>query len=176
MIYRYEESFPKELCDDILNEYANSDLWSPSLTIDDVGDFRSCDNIFLSTMQEDHQKKLDKDIHNILSNMVLEYIEQVGPSDQLVIKSDSGYDLLRYKEGDYYQEHVDHHPDYVRSISCSVMLNDDYEGGRFSFWDDELSFKLKKAEVIFFPSNFMFPHQITEVTKGTRYSLVTWFA
>jgi predicted 2-oxoglutarate/Fe(II)-dependent dioxygenase YbiX len=26
-----------------------------------------------------------------------------------------------------------------------------------------------------FPSNYLYPHRITPVTQGTRYSIVTWF-
>jgi predicted 2-oxoglutarate/Fe(II)-dependent dioxygenase YbiX len=27
---------------------------------------------------------------------------------------------------------------------------------------------------VLFPSSFMFPHEILEVTSGTRYAVVTW--
>ena len=37
------------------------------------------------------------------------------------------------------------------------------------------SIKLKKADAIMFPSNFMYPHEIMPVTQGTRYSIITWF-
>mgnify|MGYP001213588018 CR=1 FL=1 len=33
---------------------------------------------------------------------------------------------------------------------------------------------LKKGDVVIFPSNFMYPHRVEKVTKGTRYSFVTW--
>jgi len=34
--------------------------------------------------------------------------------------------------------------------------------------------KPKKGSVIIFPSNFMFPHYVKKVTKGERYSIITW--
>ena len=34
--------------------------------------------------------------------------------------------------------------------------------------------KLSKGSVVFFPSNFMYPHSIQPITKGTRYSIVSW--
>ena len=36
--------------------------------------------------------------------------------------------------------------------------------------------KLKKNSIIFFPSNFLYPHGIEPITKGNRYSIVTWIA
>ena len=55
---------------------------------------------------------------------------------------------------------------------CSVLLflNDDYEGGEFIVTDKE--YKPSKGSAIVFPS-YMY-HQVTPVTRGTRYSLVNW--
>jgi predicted 2-oxoglutarate/Fe(II)-dependent dioxygenase YbiX len=60
-------------------------------------------------------------------------------------------------------------------ISLSITFNDDYEGGNFSFFDGEHVIKTKAGSVLMFPSNFMYPHAITPITRGTRYSMVTWF-
>jgi predicted 2-oxoglutarate/Fe(II)-dependent dioxygenase YbiX len=62
-----------------------------------------------------------------------------------------------------------------RSISCSLNLNDDYEGGEFTFFDDTLSYNLGKGDVLMFPSNFMYPHAIKPILSGTRYAIITWF-
>jgi len=35
-------------------------------------------------------------------------------------------------------------------------------------------FEPKKSSALIFPSNFMFPHEAKVVTKGTRWSIVTW--
>ena len=43
------------------------------------------------------------------------------------------------------------------------------------FFNEKLKYNLKKGSVLMFPSNFMYPHEILEVTKGTRYSIITWF-
>jgi predicted 2-oxoglutarate/Fe(II)-dependent dioxygenase YbiX len=52
-------------------------------------------------------------------------------------------------------------------------LNDDYEGGELVFWESE-TIKLKAGSIMIFPSNFMYPHKVMPVTKGTRYSYVSW--
>lgn len=61
----------------------------------------------------------------------------------------------------------------IPTLSVLGVLNDDYEGGNLVFWESE-EIKLKAGEIIIFPSNFMYPHRVDEVTKGTRYSYVSW--
>ena len=74
-----------------------------------------------------------------------------------------------------YKQHTDSFKDRPRAVSCSFILNDEYEGGEFAFFNREAVYKLKKGSCIMFPSNFMYPHEIMPVTHGTRYSIVTWF-
>ena len=63
----------------------------------------------------------------------------------------------------------------TRKLSMSILLNEDYEGGDFKFYDDEeTALKEKsKGSVLVFPSYMQ--HCVKEVTKGNRYSLVVWF-
>ena len=66
----------------------------------------------------------------------------------------------------------------VRKLSVSIQLTspDYYEGGDFVFPDDKNSFDVENSKeqgtAIFFPSYLK--HGIEPVTKGTRYSLVSW--
>ena len=60
----------------------------------------------------------------------------------------------------------------TRKLSMSIILNDDFEGGEFDFFDSD-TISTKRGTVIVFPSYIM--HRVKPVTKGTRYSLVTWF-
>ena len=52
------------------------------------------------------------------------------------------------------------------------VLNNDYEGGEFVLIDEKID--LSKGDIIIFPSNFMYPHKVEPVTKGTRYSYISW--
>lgn len=87
-------------------------------------------------------------------------------------------DLLKYTEGGKYVIHTDHHSDTPRHLSMILNLNNDYEGGDLIFTDQKEKeikrCKLDKGSVVFFPSNFMYPHSIEPITKGTRYSIVAW--
>jgi len=87
-------------------------------------------------------------------------------------------DLLKYTPGGKYEVHTDHFPKGPRHLSIIMNLNDDYEGGDLIFTDQKEKeikrLKLDKGSIVFFPSNFMYPHSIEPITKGTRYSIVSW--
>jgi len=85
----------------------------------------------------------------------------------------SGYWLLKYEEGDFLTCHSDFQAE-AGSITMSYIINDDYEGGDMIFWK---GYKMnnKRNSLHIFPSSFIFPHEVTPVTKGTRYSAITWF-
>ena len=94
--------------------------------------------------------------------------------------------FLRYESNEKgkYDFHMDlggDRPVCFRKLSCTILVNDDYEGGDLVFrglpQDDGQGNKIihypkTPGTIIFFPS-FMY-HAVTPVTKGTRYSIVTW--
>ena len=87
--------------------------------------------------------------------------------------------FLKYKPGGKYETHTDDYHKTSRSLSCIINLNEDYEGGDFIFYDEKgkeilHKYKLNKGSVVFFPSNFLFPHKVEPIIKGTRYSIVIW--
>ena len=102
------------------------------------------------------------------------YLKKYDSLGYVQIKEDTGYMLLRYKTGDYVKKHVDTSSDQHRTLSCSLILNDDYEGGEITFLDGEIKPNLKKGDLLIFPSSFTYPHQVLPVTSGTRYSIITW--
>ena len=84
-----------------------------------------------------------------------------------------------YKEGGgHYDWHMDcgANEQRQRKISVTVQLSDDedYEGGELQLWRgaNALDAPKGKGTVVIFPSYMM--HRVTEVTKGTRKSLVLW--
>ena len=87
-------------------------------------------------------------------------------------------DLLKYSVGGKYEIHTDHYTNAPRHLSIIINLNNTYEGGHLIFTDQKNKeikrLKLNKGSTIFFPSNFMYPHSIQPITKGTRYSIVRW--
>ena len=110
------------------------------------------------------------------------------------IRAAESSQVTRYKKGGFYNFHRDgsqdhlskyNNPDntfmhgHVRKLSMSVMLNDNFDGGAFEFASyakEECTITPIEAtagSVIVFPS--WMEHRVAPVTKGIRYSLVTWF-
>jgi predicted 2-oxoglutarate/Fe(II)-dependent dioxygenase YbiX len=174
---------PPPVADMILSEYKQADDWiKASIGSGEDLTVRNCKTIglsFDSVIQKNQEvrKKIDATLYSISAQALKEYARNIPviPKDAYLTSKDTGYDLLKYEVGDFYSEHLDFSDRTPRAISCSFMLNDDYEGGEFAFFNRELVYKLKKGSCIMFPSNFMYPHEIMPVTSGTRYSVVTWF-
>lgn len=176
----YPQILSKEECELILSEYKNSSEWRMS----EIGgngnqnsSVRNCQIINMSInnvidINRDVRQRIDDLLFNKSAVAAKKYIEDFP---NCFLQSDSGYDLLKYETGGYYIQHTDSFKAQPRTISMSFNLNDDYDGGEFAFFDKEIQLKLLQGSVIVFPSNFMYPHEIMPVTKGTRYSIVTWF-
>jgi hypothetical protein len=61
-----------------------------------------------------------------------------------------------------------------RSHVCSLLLNDDYEGGELVFPDQNSSVKAKAGDMVVFPGYYV-SHGVAEITKGTRRVLLVFF-
>ena len=89
-----------------------------------------------------------------------------------------GLQFTRYEApSGKYDKHVDRtFNSLIRKLSFTVQLSDPKKekGGFLNIYDGDVPNKTKKSQglLIAFPS-FML-HEVTKVTKGTRYSLVGW--
>ena len=86
----------------------------------------------------------------------------------------------RYKKGTLMTEHCDHITELfegekrgIPTLSVIGGLNNNYEGGEFVMFKNK-TYKFNAGDIIIFPSNFLFPHKVQEVTKGTRYTYISW--
>lgn len=174
-----KDIIPKKLCNTILDEYKNSDKWIVAGT-GKVGEVnkkvRNCETIQIShpyVIDNDINKfNIDQEIFKVASKCIKKYNKLFKHTN---IQEDTGYELLRYNEGGYYTEHTDSFLQAPRLVTASFFLNDEYEGGEFAFFNRRLKYRLNMGDVIMFPSNFMYPHEIMPITKGTRYAIITWF-
>ena len=176
----YDNIFTPEDCAMILDEYRDCEHWAPatvSASSTENLNVRNCDVINVSTPQiinkNMHQRKKIDDIIFKRADMAAQRYITDFPA--CFLKSDSGYDLLRYKTGGFYRQHTDSFKEQPRTVAMSINLNDDYVGGSMAFFDQEVQIRGGAGSVILFPANFMYPHEIMDVTEGTRYSIVTWF-
>lgn len=86
--------------------------------------------------------------------------------------------LAQYAVGDFFDWHLDFGAGASsnRKLSLSVQLSDpdSYEGGDLEFRINNTVVKAPRTQgmMIIFPSFIM--HRVTEITKGTRRSIVGW--
>lgn len=82
------------------------------------------------------------------------------------------YQLVRYKEGQFFKEHADATEEFPRKISILLYLNEDYTGGEIIFTKESISIKPKKNTLIIFPSSEDFSHSAEPVISGIKYVVV----
>jgi predicted 2-oxoglutarate/Fe(II)-dependent dioxygenase YbiX len=84
--------------------------------------------------------------------------------------------ILKYEKGGKYNYHIDHNSNMPRTVSVIIFLNNDYKGGELSFLlgDEEYIVNVKPGRMVIWPSNYLYPHKVHEVSEGIRYSIVSW--
>ena len=157
----------KELREKIIE--GSGDFKKSTVRDGDISQSRTC---YDSTLN----KKFEDSIYEIVGKIIRKYEKDFTYFSTGLNTEDTGYQHLLYKgsEKGEYKSHVDHFDLYPRVLSCSLILNENYEGGDFSFFDGEHIIKKKAGSAVIFPSNFCFPHAVTPVTNGDRHAIITW--
>jgi Rps23 Pro-64 3,4-dihydroxylase Tpa1-like proline 4-hydroxylase len=175
----FENIFSLSLCDDILEAYQGEIFDRDNhhnKTTRHLGEIDISNHDVIDLKNSYVRKKIEVDIFNFMRSLIQKYTEYVHPYN-FQVQADIGYYLRQMKEGDYYKEHDDDgvgEGTGTRRMTVSICLNDNYQGGDFTFFQEQTVYSLKKGDVLMFPSNFMYPHGVREITKGTRYQLITW--
>jgi predicted 2-oxoglutarate/Fe(II)-dependent dioxygenase YbiX len=180
----FENFLSHSVCDKIIDEYKDDADWryaevggSPNTNSLIDMSIRRVQQIGISTAAVIEKNRvarsaLDSELFAAAGKVIVNYNSLI----ECQLQTDSGYDLLKYDVGCFYKTHTDNAPGVIRTLSCSFTLNDDYEGGEWEFFNGAMRVKPPKGSAIVFPSNFLYPHAITPVTKGTRLAIVTWFS
>jgi predicted 2-oxoglutarate/Fe(II)-dependent dioxygenase YbiX len=126
-----------------------------------------------------YQNKYMDYLNNKIKDCVNDYLKNVVPMF-FRLQETTTIRFNRYQVGTNMKFHHDHiHTLFdgekkgVPILSILGLLNDDFEGGDFLMFDSK-KVNLSAGDIILFPSNFLYPHAVTTVTKGTRYSFVSW--
>lgn len=128
------------------------------------------------------RSKTDKVLFKLIDKEISRYYLNLKAKFKFLdLKRIREVQLLKYEVGGKYDIHVDSYHFCTRELTCIINLNSDFEGGEFEFFnlsgkDVIKTCKNEAGKVIFFPSNFMFPHKVKPITSGKRYSAVIWLA
>lgn len=165
---------PKEVCEKIILDYQNNPKWEKHVWYANIPDISTIlsqrHSNELETLYDQELVSLGVYFENALTKYYTD-LETYG----LITFFDAPR-LNKYSIGTSMLTHVDlirrNKEDGIPVLSFIGVLNDNYDGGKFVMNKEIL--ELKQGDVLIFPSTFLYEHEVTEVTKGTRHSVVSW--
>ena len=123
-------------------------------------------------------------IEDLFRNSVREII---NPFYQCEVASSEIPQVLSYGIGGHYKPHIDGESIWMtprgekiwkkstdRDLSIVFYLNDEFEGGDFIFPELKIRVRPEPGMMVCFPSNHHYMHGVEKITKGKRYSIVSW--
>ena len=179
-------------------EYAYDTDGEPIHAINKSGFIYEIDAIAKNPIRvQDLNHKFFNDCEESIYKCLLEYIEIFPAVLQCLWWKSEGH-VLKYPTGSSLGFHCDNDVNYrygqlppfehaTRNvISALVYINsncDDSDCDEYSFTGGEMSIpyfdikiKPKSGTVVFMPANYLGAHEIMEITSGSRYSYLSWFA
>ena len=162
---------PKEICDNVIQQYDADEEWKTHNWYNNVADEKKAQHsIELDVL---YNKNLSS-LVPFLQNALIKYYDELGLTN--LVSNHSNIRLNKYKTGTVMSEHFDlirrNKTDGIPVLTFLGALNDNYEGGQFLLNKEVIP--LRQGDIMVFPSTFLYPHSVSEVTKGTRYSYVAW--
>jgi len=120
-------------------------------------------------------KEIADSLYGPLNRAFSHYSEVVYPFAKNNIKArEQSIHLLKYGEGGHLPAHQDQGVS-TRVLSSVMYLNDDYEGGDIEFSQSGVRISPEAGSIIFFPSNFLYVHEVHPISSGFRYSMPHWY-
>jgi PKHD-type hydroxylase len=174
---------PKIIEDSPYDSLTTLELFTPEECAQAISSFDDVEWSHEEVWRQSHVKFLQPDKVSKVSvfDRVLGGMLKANEFFQFEVDQFAAVQLARYEVGGFYDWHVDIGPAYMgnRKLSMTVQLSapEAYEGGDLIVETGRaapitMSREIGSATV--FPS--FVRHKVSEVTKGTRYSLVVWAA
>ncbi len=177
-IYEKKAALPDFICDDIVARFEASqeEQYAGRVGADMNSNTALKKTTDLIASGKEHWKDVDNNLFKSLATALKEF-KQIHPyfSDMSRFK-DMGYNLQRYREGEYYRWHVDSDNLALASRQLVALwyLNDVEEGGTTDFIFQKASVTPEKGKLMLFPPFWTHEHQASVVTRGVKYIATTW--
>ena len=171
---------PKNLCEYFINFYENNIDYAISESSYkyktkkfENDSFKSLNLSLLSLKDKKYEKPLNL-AKTYISIMITNYVLHIQRNicstfDQKLISKSNNIRILKYEKGQCIKDHTDVGPS-IRA-SCTLNLNEDYEGGDFRFFDGKVKHQFKTGDAMLFPAEPIWIHGTEPVKKGVRYSI-----
>tara|TARA_B100000287_G_C20478152_1_gene720065 strand:- start:44 stop:673 length:630 start_codon:yes stop_codon:yes gene_type:complete len=202
MYYYWSEEITKSDCEKIINEFdtsksvdATTGNYQKTLYPEEIEEYKKNGNWDFDKNQPKNINTPDESTRKTKLNWLpLQHkfnkilSEYVTKANTIMYHYDIGKftpcQFARYDVGDFYNYHQDSGHNIVeyeketRKLSMTLQLSDPdtYEGGQFFFYngnkEEEEPEIQKQGSILVFDSRMW--HRVAPVTKGVRYSLVSW--
>ena len=178
--FHINKLIPKNVCNYFIDFYENNSDFSLmensykfKTQKQEQDNYKSLNLTKLSQKDKKYKKPLElakKYISIMITNYVLHIKKNICPSfnEHLICKSHN-VRILKYEKGQCIKDHSDILGD-IRA-SCTLNLNEDYQGGEFRFFDGKIKHSFKTGDAMLFPAEPIWIHGTEPITKGVRYSI-----
>lgn len=114
-------------------------------------------------------KNLTYSINQIITNLSNPlYCEHLS-----IARWPTGYDLKPHADAENPVGHPPH-PYPWRDFACITFLNNNFDGGILYFPNQNIEINPIPGQTIMFPGTLEYLHGVTEITKGSRYTIASF--
>ena len=179
--YRINKLVPKNTCQkiiEIFEKYPELNVTENSYKFktkkQEMDDYRCLNLSRINNPNENILYALNE-AKKYISIMIANYVlhirsKKISPTfNHKLISSSSNIRILKYEKGQCIKDHSD--VEGVTRASCTLNLNENYEGGDFRFFDGKIKEVFKTGDAILFPAEPIWIHGTEPITKGVRYSI-----
>jgi SM-20-related protein len=183
-----------ELCLRLRNEMVSSELTQATVRDKDRRDVYAVDE----STRRTRNANVGVSTASLVEGRLLAIKDRLARHFTVQLTGIQNLQFLIYRQGDFFRRHVDRTPDQEddagfvkeRQVSAVIFVNgqasereaDGFDGGALTFYgllDDDrgvglgLPLSAEPGLLIAFPPSVV--HEVTPVTSGERYTVVTWF-
>ena len=162
----FEKALPKEFCEYLIKsiDWDKSDTAKVNKNNHEIDKNARITNIYW--------EELLSPIGCVVQSYIVEANKYWGYNIQRLEK----VQMSQYGLGGHYDWHMDSKApvnNEQRKLSISILLNDNFEGGKLEIESNKDENVLKcQGDIVVFPS--FLQHRVLPVTDGTRYTAVSW--
>ena len=180
LIYENNNALKPKVCEDIIQRFRHDDRKAPGITTSGkvMPELKKSMDLAISDLDE--WEDIDRTLFQSLAENLEEYSKRIleiigNPLWSSEIK-DTGYNIKRYRQNDYYNWHVDcqtYIEGWTRTVAGIWYLNEVEEGG-----ETEFAFGHKVVpeigKLILFPATWNFPHRGLSPLEGNKYIITSF--
>jgi len=178
-IVEFPEALPRFLCDDMVTRFEahQSEQYQGRVgaALDQNQQLKKTTDLVVSGKA--HWKDVDNNLFRSLALAIKQLQEKYPFFQDMRRFNDMGYNLQRYKAGEYYHWHVDADNPVLASRQLVALwyLNDVAgPGGETEFLHQGVKVSPEQGKLILFPPFWTHEHRAVALEQGAKYIATTW--